>query len=97
MAQAVRVLEKHYQSINIRVSVCVFPGASREETEEFMTIYEMVTKMTGGELAGWAVVILVILMSLVQIAPVKVNPWDSIFGWLGKKLNGDMKEQMESL
>ena len=77
--------------------MCVFPGTSREETEEFMTIYEMVTKMTGGELAGWAVAVIIILMSLVQIAPVKLNPWDSILGWLGKKTGGDVRDQLAAL
>ena len=45
-----------------------------------MAITEMVQKLTAGELAGWAVVLLIILFSLIQIAPVKLNPWDGIFG-----------------
>ena len=62
-----------------------------------MTIYEMVTKMTGGELAGWAIVLLIILFSLIQIAPIKLNPWDSVFGWFGRKINGEMQNQLEEL
>ena len=31
---------------------------------------------------------LVALMSLIQISPMKLNPWDRVLGWLGKKLNG---------
>ena len=62
-----------------------------------MTIFEMAAKMTGGELAGWAAALIIILLSLVQIAPVKLNPWDSLFGWVGKKMNGQIQEQMDRL
>jgi len=62
-----------------------------------MTIYEMVTKMTGGELAGWVIVLLIILFSLIQVSPLKLNPWDSIFGWIGKKTSGEMREQLKEL
>ena len=62
-----------------------------------MTIYEVFSKMTGGELAGWAVVVLILLMSLVQISPLKVNPWDRMFAWIGKKINGEMHEQIKEL
>ena len=62
-----------------------------------MTIVEMITKMTGGEMAGWAAVLIIIALSLVQIAPVRLNPWDSLFSWIGKKMNGRLQEQMENL
>ena len=62
-----------------------------------MTIYEVISKMTGGELAGWAVVLLILLMSLIQISPVKLNPWDKLFAWFGKKINGEMHEQIKEL
>lgn len=62
-----------------------------------MTIIEVVQKLTAGELAGWAVVLLIILFSLIQIAPVKLNPWDNILGWFGKKINGDMRDQLKEL
>ena len=33
---------------------------------------------------------LVILMTLMQIAPIKVNPWSAIGKMIGKALNGDV-------
>ena len=48
-------------------------------------------------MAGWAAVLIIIALSLVQIAPVRLNPWDSLFSWIGKKMNGRLQEQMESL
>lgn len=62
-----------------------------------MTIYDALQKITAGELAGWAVVILVMLMSLVQISPIKVNPWDKLFLWFGRKINGETQKQLEAL
>ena len=62
-----------------------------------MTLNEIFTKMTTGEMAGWAVTGLVILLSLVQVSPLKLNPWDSILGWLGKKLNGAAEKRLEEL
>lgn len=62
-----------------------------------MAIYEMIHKLTAGELAGWVTVFLILLLSLVQIAPVKLNPWDKIFGWFGKKLNGESKRQLNEV
>ena len=62
-----------------------------------MTIFEVFQKLTAGELAGWAVVLLIILFSLIQISPVKLNPWDNILGWLGKKINGETAKRIEKL
>ena len=62
-----------------------------------MTIYEVLSKLTAGEMAGWAAVLLILLLSLVQISPVKLNPWDSIFGWIGKKTNGATQKRLDKL
>ena len=43
-----------------------------------MNVIDMLQKLTAGEMAGWAVVLLILLFSLIQISPVKLNPWDSI-------------------
>ncbi len=48
-------------------------------------------------MTGWAVVMLIILFSLIQISPLKLNPWDSLFGWIGRKLNGETDKQLKEL
>ena len=48
-------------------------------------------------MAGWAVVLLIILLSMIQISPLKLNPWDSIFGWIGSKLNGRLEKRLEAV
>ncbi len=62
-----------------------------------MNIHEILDKVTAGEMAGWAVAGLIVIFSLIQISPIKLNPWDSIFGWFGRKINGTMLERMEEL
>ena len=62
-----------------------------------MTIVEIVNKMTAGELAGWAVVLLILLFSMIQISPMKLNPWANILGWFGRKINGKMHDQLKEL
>ena len=37
------------------------------------------------------------ILSLVQIAPIKVNPWDTIFGWIGTKINAGVKEDLDEV
>ena len=40
---------------------------------------------------------IVILLSLIQISPLKLNPWDKLLGWFGKKLNGSTEKRLETV
>ena len=57
--------------------------------------------MTGGEIAGWGVAVLAAFMTLIQVSPLKLNPWDRILAWLGQKLNGkqlaDLQKQVTAM
>ena len=59
-----------------------------------MTIYDAFQKFPAGEVAGWGVVVLILLLSLVQISPIKLQPWDKVFGWIGKKVNGTTEKRL---
>ena len=61
-----------------------------------MTITEVFEKITAGEMAGWGLVLLFGLLSLIQVSPLKLNPWDRIFAWVGKKLNGATEKMLET-
>ena len=37
---------------------------------------------------------LFLLLTLVQIAPVKINPWSAIARWVGKAINGDVLDKL---
>jgi len=62
-----------------------------------MNLFDFVSKMTAGEVAGWGLIVLILLLSFVQISPLKLNPWDRIFSWVGQKANGKMQSQLNAL
>ena len=62
-----------------------------------MTIVEFWQKLTEGGAAGGGVTGVILLFSLIQISPLKLNPWDRVFGWFGKKLNGETQRQLKEL
>ncbi len=49
-----------------------------------------------GSISNIGIIILVVL-SLVQISPVKFNPYDKFFEWLRRKLLGDFHERVNSV
>ncbi len=53
-----------------------------------MNLQEVVTNGGG---------ILLILMTLVQIAPIEVNPWSAIGRWIGRAINGDVIKRLDLL
>jgi len=62
-----------------------------------MKIAEIVSKMTASEMGGWAVVLLILLLSLIEISPLKLNPWEKILGWIGKKMNGETEKRLKAV
>ncbi len=40
---------------------------------------------------------LFILLTLVQIAPIKVNPWSTLAKWFGRAINADMLKELEEV
>lgn len=53
-----------------------------------MSIYDIAAKSGG---------VLLILMTLIQIAPIKVNPWSAIGRVIGKVLNDDVIEKLDKV
>ncbi len=44
--------------------------------------------------AGYFAAGVVVLLSLIQISPLELNPWDKILGWLGRKINRETETRM---
>ena len=57
-----------------------------------MTISELLAEY--GAAGG---VCIVVLLSLVEISPIKINPWSKLFRSLGKALNKDMLDEINGL
>lgn len=62
-----------------------------------MTVIEFWNKLTVGGLAGWAVMLILILMSLIEISPLKLNPWKHVLKWIGKTINEDTDKKIDDL
>ncbi len=58
-----------------------------------MGLNEILSKLN----AGYVTAGVVVLLSLIQISPLKLNPWDTILGWMGKKLNGGMVKRLQEV
>ena len=41
--------------------------------------------------------ILVVLLTIIQITPVKINPWDLILHWIGDRLNSNITKKVGAL
>ena len=41
--------------------------------------------------------VLVALLSLVEVSPIKINPWSSLAKWLGRAINGEVLESVEDV
>lgn len=58
-----------------------------------MGLNEILSKLN----LGYVTAGIVILLSLIQISPLKLNPWDKLLGWFGKKLNGATEKRLETV
>lgn len=58
-----------------------------------MSLNEIMSKLN----AETVTVGIVVLLSLIQISPIKLNPWDKLLGWFGKKLNGATEKRLEAV
>lgn len=61
-----------------------------------MSLNDLLTMLHISPGAGMFI-ILAVFLSLVQIAPIKINPWDTILGWLGSKINAGVKKQLDAV
>lgn len=54
--------------------------------------------MTVQQMLEWCgkniVVVLVGLSALIQITPIKINPWTTLFKWIGNKVNEDLRKEV---
>lgn len=58
-----------------------------------MTLNEIIGKLNAGTVTAG----ILLLLSLIQISPIKLNPWDKLLGWFGKKLNGATEKRLEAV
>lgn len=49
------------------------------------------------EIATHPEVLIIGALTLVEVAPIKINPWKRFFKWIGKMINGEVQERLTSL
>ena len=57
-----------------------------------MNIIEILDIKTGVSIGAF---LLFALMTLIQIAPIKINPWDKILTWIGNHMNADIVKRVD--
>ena len=58
-----------------------------------MTLNEIMSKFN----AGYLTIGIVILLSLIEISPLKLNPWDRLLSWIGSKLNSATEKRLAAV
>ena len=61
----------------------------------WVNLRDIVNLVSPGMMAGGTV--LVLFLTLIQVSPIRLNPWDRLFEWLGGKLNGRLHKQVRDL
>lgn len=58
-----------------------------------MDIVTILKSLTTGD----ALLIVVGILSLVQITPIKINPWSALARWVGNAINGELSAKVDAL
>lgn len=56
-----------------------------------------IVDMTVGEIVKWVIGALIALSAIIQISPIKLNPWSWIAKKIGRAVNGEMIEKVSKL
>lgn len=60
-----------------------------------MTFQEIVTSLAGN--GGFWAAVVVILLTLIEVTPIKINPWSWIAKKIGSAFNGEVMKEMKHL
>lgn len=58
-----------------------------------MEIAKLIESLTAGDL----LLIGAVLLSLIQIAPIRIDPWTALFKWLGRMITGELSDKIDAL
>ena len=67
-----------------------------------MSLYELLTKLFSGlspikSLGSSFLFYGAILCTIVQVAPIKINPWDFLLGWIGERFNSGINKRINEV
>ena len=61
-----------------------------------MDFNTIIQKLSGIGLGNMTVIV-IILLSLIQITPLKIDPWTRFFKWVGKIINGSVMKELQDI
>lgn len=62
-----------------------------------MTLSETIQQLTVGDILGGCGAFILVLLTLVQISPIKINPWSWLARTMGRALNRDTNDRLDGL
>lgn len=62
-----------------------------------MSLYEIFLGPDGHKYMDWALKGLIIISTIVQIAPIQINPWSALMDWIGKSANKSLRKDVDQL
>lgn len=62
-----------------------------------MTLSETIQQLTVGDILGGCGTFILVLLTLVQISPIKINPWSWLARTIGRALNRDTNDRLDGL
>lgn len=61
-----------------------------------MELTTLVEQLKSVALGNYAIIFIVII-SLIQIAPIRIDPWTTFFSWIGKTINKDVLAEFKTV
>ena len=58
-----------------------------------MKLQEILSQMGSGGIGG----VIFLLLTLIEVTPIKINPWSGLLHWIGRKVNSDLYEAVKGL
>lgn len=67
-----------------------------------MSLYELITKLFSDlspieSLGSSFIFYTAILCTIIQVAPIKINPWDFLLGWIGERFNSGINKRINEV
>lgn len=67
-----------------------------------MSLYELITKLFSDlspieSLGSSFIFYAAILCTIIQVAPIKINPWDFLLGWVGERFNSGINKRINEV
>ena len=60
-------------------------------------MFEVIGDVTLGQIAGGATATIVFLSGIIELSPIKINPWSALAKKIGRAINGEVISKVEKL